>query len=748
MKYDETMIHITDILCESNSMYSIILLDARSLNITLSGYRCFLDGKYILCLNTKDTISVHSGYYEAFNLRFQPYFYNINLNYDIIKLDIYNEMREKYGYPDFRLFRLRDNSYFGIISITSDEYDIAKLYLTRLKKDIDNSDTDIMWSCSARSNMIAILNIAESAFMGKQYGLDNKIIRYINDNLGKKITLSDLSSRFQTNRTTISNIIKEKTGYPPMKYILELRLNRSRSNLLFTKLPINVIAEEYGFSDPNYYIRAFKARFGKSPLQFRKDGFEDRIKNETVYQRRAELENTEMTVDDFCEYFKNGLGRAVILLKKQSDKTPFKEAIWNIFLKPDRERDYHRFFGIYEKEILDIFGDNNFTDKLCNALLDKLSTEVGYNSTIPLLILLGERKRIEAIMEERYQKAYNALVEYSKKEWDGEYYPPCASEYIQIIAAMGRVLKVGDKRVKEILSDIADLYDYCNTPVITRYHNWLYILWDGVGREHFFMLLDEIVSEHKHGAKIDIRKDLLYTKKPYECIPTIEEIKKYDSVNEQSLYLFANFHNASKETVLEVAKELINSTDVVKRNYYLNYFSYTNSPEDDPVEFPLDPSPLIKIAENENFEMKFDPHPTASYSILEILANMKHPKARELGLKLFYDNTLSNELRNYALEIRFGKNYVAEYDKADFVALMRSPMKFERNCMITILINNIRNNVEDTPTELVPYAFKNCGPGQRECLCKALIKNDLMPEELKTECLNDSNINIRNLFLI
>ena len=182
--------------------------------------------------------------------------------------------------------------------------------------------------------------------------------------------------------------------------------------------------------------------------------------------------------------------------------------------------------------------------------------------------------------------------------------------------------------------------------------------------------------------------------------------------------------------------------------YYLNYFSYTNSPEDDPVEFPLDPSPLIKIAENENFEMKFDPHPTASYSILEILANMKHPKARELGLKLFYDNTLSNELRNYALEIRFGKNYVAEYDKADFVALMRSPMKFERNCMITILINNIRNNVEETPIELVPYAFKNCGPGQRECLCKVLIKNDLMPEELKTECLNDSNINIRNLFLI
>ena len=89
MKYDETMIHITDILCESNSMYSIILLDAKSLTISLGGYRCFLDGKYILCLNTEDSISIYGGYYEVLNLRFQPYFYNVNLNYNIIKLDIY-----------------------------------------------------------------------------------------------------------------------------------------------------------------------------------------------------------------------------------------------------------------------------------------------------------------------------------------------------------------------------------------------------------------------------------------------------------------------------------------------------------------------------------------------------------------------------------------------------------------------------------------------------------------------------------
>ena len=748
MKYDETMIHITDILCESNSMYSIILLDAKSLTISLGGYRCFLDGKYILCLNTEDSISIYGGYYEVLNLRFQPYFYNVNLNYNIIKLDIYNEMREKYGYPDFRLFRVRDNSYFGIISITAQEYDITKLYMTRLKNDIESSNNEIMWSCRARSNMIAILNIAESAFSGRKCGLENKIISYINDNIAEKITLSDLSTRFRTNRTTISNIIKEKTGLSPMKYILELRLSRSRTNLLFTNLPINEIATEYGFSDTNYYIRAFKARFGKSPLQFRKDGFEDRIKNEAVYQRRAELENTEMTVDEFCEYFKKGLGKAVTLLKKQSDKSKYKNAFSEMLLKPVHQRNYHRIFGIYEKEILDVISDKGFSEKIAETLLEKLHAEFGFNSSIPLLILLGYRQRVEEIMENRYRIAYNKLVEYSKKEWDGEYYPSVASEYFQTTTALARFLKVGDKRIKGILSDIADLFDYCEYPVIPTYQNPMYILWDSVGKEHFFLLLDEIISEHKNGSKIDFRKEIYFGKDCEYHVPTIEEIKKYDSLNNESMHLFSNFHNASKETVEAVANELINTTDIIKRNYYLTFFTYSNSVYDDPVEFPLDPSPLIKWVEDDNYDIKEESLHTQTEKVLQILANMKHEKAREVGLKLFYDNTTSEQLRNYAFDIRFGKNYSPENDKADFAALLRSPIKIEQFWMIGIFIKNIKNNVPGIPTEYIQYAFERSEISQRYYLCKTLIEKNMFPEELKNECLNDANVKIRNLFLV
>jgi len=60
----------------------------------------------------------------------------------------------------------------------------------------------------------------------------------------------------------------------PMEYVMEERLNQSCPDLLFTALPIGDVALKYGFSGANYYIRAFKRRFGKSPLQYRNDGLE------------------------------------------------------------------------------------------------------------------------------------------------------------------------------------------------------------------------------------------------------------------------------------------------------------------------------------------------------------------------------------------------------------------------------------------------------------------------------------------
>jgi AraC family transcriptional regulator len=139
--------------------------------------------------------------------------------------------------------------------------------------------------------MISILRIAEGAYLGEQAEKGCDILRYIRDNIGKEITLPALCKQFNTNRTTLTDLMKELTGLSPMQYVLEERLSQSHPDLLFTSIPISEIAEKYGFDDPNYYIRAFKKRFGVTPLNYRSKGVEERIKNENIYHEKERKSN-------------------------------------------------------------------------------------------------------------------------------------------------------------------------------------------------------------------------------------------------------------------------------------------------------------------------------------------------------------------------------------------------------------------------------------------------------------------------
>jgi len=272
MEYSYDLIHIKDGLSSDKMLYSFILLKARALSLYLNGIRCFLDGTYMLCLNDEDVIADVNGKYECANLQYDLYFINVNLDSTVIADSIYESMRAQHHYPDFHLFRTRNSSYFGIIPLDSAEYSTAKLYFERAACHIAGHGTDWLWSCRTRSDLFSILNIAESAYLGVTSGEEIEIIRYIKDNAGNQMTLSDLCSHFHTNRTTLTRIIKDITGLPPMAYVLEERLTQVLPDLLFTALPISELAEKYGFTDDNYFIRKFRQRYGKTPLQYRIDG--------------------------------------------------------------------------------------------------------------------------------------------------------------------------------------------------------------------------------------------------------------------------------------------------------------------------------------------------------------------------------------------------------------------------------------------------------------------------------------------
>ena len=745
MKYEKSLINITDRLESSKEMYSLICLKATGLLMTLNKVKCYLDGHYMLCLSIEDELTVNCGEYEAQTLHFLPYFYNVNLNHNVIGLAMYEEMRTLYGYPDFHLFRVRDERFFGILRLNSEEYEMAQVCFQRARQHIDDHISDINWSCRTRSDMISILRIAEGAYIGEQAGKGNEILRYIRDNLGEEITLTSLCKQFHTNRTTLTNIIKELTGMSPIQYVLEERLNQSRPDLLFTWVSIQEIAEKYGFDDTNYYIRAFKKRFGTTPLQYRHEGREERIRNETIYHER---ERKMMSVEDFNTYVRKGLGRAIILLRKQEDKTPYRQPLIDYITK---ENIRGRFYGEYEMDLINCFDDRyEICTEIANSLLEQMKQGDIRILSFPLLVLMGHEDEAIEIIEHQYRISYAELTEFTKNRASDEKYPDCAGKYFYAASVLAHS-NAGKDRIKQILIDMADLFHYSEHPVVPGYQNPLFLMMNGYGKDALNQLSDEVIAEHPCGSKFEkfcLRSELRdYPPKPLESI-TAEDVLSCEKFDEGYERLFVTFRQADKSVIYEVAKRILEETDRKRQLHWLSFFTNAISPDIDPPAFPLDPTPLIEcVAEMEEqiYQEPRSPLADEAERDLHALDFMRHPSVKAFGKKMLENPECPKRFRNYALHMFYDANYTSE-DREAFAALLLSENSPDCFVLFRIYIRLIRKNTPDIPLDLIPYVFEATEDRFiRSELVEALIEIDALPKEIKDECQWDCFKKTRNL---
>lgn len=97
-----------------------------------------------------------------------------------------------------------------------------------------------------------------------------KIIRYINKNCRKKLTIGSLSAQFDLSESCLSKMFKRETGYNVGEFILNVRINEAKQLLSSANLSVNEIADELGFSSANYFGLIFKQKVGLSPLGYKR----------------------------------------------------------------------------------------------------------------------------------------------------------------------------------------------------------------------------------------------------------------------------------------------------------------------------------------------------------------------------------------------------------------------------------------------------------------------------------------------
>lgn len=94
-------------------------------------------------------------------------------------------------------------------------------------------------------------------------------IVFMQQNINNNLSLQELSAHYNYSPSRFSSLFKQKTGYAPIDYFIQLKMQKATQLLDFTDKSIKDIAITFGFDDPYYFSRRFRKIIGVSPKKYR-----------------------------------------------------------------------------------------------------------------------------------------------------------------------------------------------------------------------------------------------------------------------------------------------------------------------------------------------------------------------------------------------------------------------------------------------------------------------------------------------
>ena len=116
-----------------------------------------------------------------------------------------------------------------------------------------------------------MLQIPEEHFCRRQIS-DERIFRawrLISLYSSQKLQLDDIAEKLNMSVSSLCHLFKEETGISPIRYAMERRMERALMLLADIHISIEDVARKTGFADRYHFSKAFKARYGVTPVQMR-----------------------------------------------------------------------------------------------------------------------------------------------------------------------------------------------------------------------------------------------------------------------------------------------------------------------------------------------------------------------------------------------------------------------------------------------------------------------------------------------
>jgi transcriptional regulator GlxA family with amidase domain len=98
--------------------------------------------------------------------------------------------------------------------------------------------------------------------------IDSAIL-FMQEHINESITLNDLSHRYNYSPSRFSSLFKQRTGYAPIDYFIQMKMQKASQHLGISDKSIKDIALSMGFDDPYYFSKRFTKVMGMSPTRYR-----------------------------------------------------------------------------------------------------------------------------------------------------------------------------------------------------------------------------------------------------------------------------------------------------------------------------------------------------------------------------------------------------------------------------------------------------------------------------------------------
>lgn len=94
------------------------------------------------------------------------------------------------------------------------------------------------------------------------------VIRFMTENIEKKITLSELSQLVNLSPTYLAKVFKKTTGYSIIEFFNKMKIDKAKELIIEGDKKVKEVAEILGYKDEFYFSRIFKKIEGVSPKEF------------------------------------------------------------------------------------------------------------------------------------------------------------------------------------------------------------------------------------------------------------------------------------------------------------------------------------------------------------------------------------------------------------------------------------------------------------------------------------------------